>query len=493
MGDTQSLAINSTIMEVSDSGDFDLDLDLDLEAIEAQFAALVIPPPPGESSPALEKIQIVPPITAATDSGRQEFKKKRGVRRYTRSNSVDTFFMKFLKETEAENAEVVLQNSSSSTSALKSSKTSLDMGSDKPVVPPRSLSAQFSSSTTNTSNQTSALQDIESPATVSEKLSNLLHMMPSFVSSDATEPYQTFSRSASLRLTRSASTDLSAALAGESTSSGTNGNGAQHGPLKRSNSFRINRSKAAVDVSQRRSSLDLPEKKKTPNGDIHHAPAPTQSSEGPQFSSKYSRHLRKSASIDTIPTDSGTENQMMKTSSSSDTFASLKAKLQSYRDLLISKTGVSPRSQKSTDSGMTTNGEVATKSKPLQRSNSFTLGFIKSRRKSLDSVESGSDRGDLGGDLGVKSSSEQALGPARTDKVDAVTVPTTTTSSAQDKRTVLMWNTLSVPRTSRPTFRPLSGSSTLQVGRVVDVNWMCKLEYFFNCMNLEVVFGYIHF
>lgn len=371
-----------------------------------QFDSLVIPPPPGTASESLEQITIVPPVS----STETETKKKKS--RHRRSSSLDTAFLNKFNQTDGSPTE---SPDSSSTKA----------------VPPTSLNTH---PTSPTEGKKLTPKDFESPATVSERLNILLQSMPNFSSESVQnvqgQGHRPFRRTSSLRLTKSSSQELTESLNKYHTGSNSSLQN-EHSP------------KQEVMAS---AGSEPPVTNK-----------PVQSSQEPQLSSKYSRHLRRTHSFDVLPSrekSSDGDNVSVSSRTSSDAFSSLKAKLQSYKDFLLSRSNNDSRERKSrTDSNSDKQQQPGT----FQRSSSFSFGWTRKKSKSPDSA-----RNKLEKDKSPTESKENLSRSRSREKKMAEKLSKESSSSSNQEKKPQLLNTLST--LPKSTFRPHT-SGTIQVSR----------------------------
>ena len=148
------------------------------------------------------------------------------------------------------------------------------------------------------------------------------------------------------------------------------------------------------------------------------------------ISSKYSRHLRRTNSFD-VPTKEQDKKEEPE-KAVTENFSSLKAKLQSYRDYLLSKSNNSKKERK-------TEEEKKGDSSPLRRSNSFTLSYLRRRNSSSDSDDQ-------------KSGKESVTGKSRRREKKSKEKA----EDKEDKKKPPVWNQLAAPRS----FRPHSSTTT---------------------------------
>ncbi|XP_071126713.1 uro-adherence factor A-like isoform X3 [Mytilus edulis] len=315
--------------------------------------SLVIPPPPGEVSESIDEIKIVPPVDSEmSDSNHSDSTKKRYSHR--RSSSLDVSSLRSFNES-------LTQSELKTESSPKSC--------DKNITPPKTLLTA-----------PNLVKDFESPATVSEKLNILLQSMPSF--GNVSESDMKFRRTSSLRLGKSASFEVLSSPPDEKEVIQTK-------KIARSNSFQVHLN-SQLSVGK---NVELPPKKPGP---IYISPKKNrpadpvkkqEESKSPEKSenSKYSRHLRRTHSFDIIPKK---DDDKSSDKPGGDNFASLKAKLKSYRDYLLSKSDDTKQRKSSiTSTDMTTETAGSESSSPLKRSNSFTFNWLKRRSNSLDSLD----------------------------------------------------------------------------------------------------------
>lgn len=252
-------------------------------------------------------------------------------------------------------------------------------------------------------------KDFESPATVSEKLNILLQSMPR-IDSVNLESDMKFRRTSSLRLGKSASFEV--------LSSPTTDEGTENKKVGRSNSFQVHLQGTSSEESPKNNGPVYSSSKKNRPADPVTKKEDNTSSKKP-VNSNYSRHLRRTHSFDILPKNDDDKQTVEK--SGGDNFSSLKAKLKSYRDYLLSKSD----DTKQKKSSLTTND-----SSPLKRSNSFTFNWLKRRSNSLDS-----------GDAGKTQESDRQ---------------SKDTEDGSNKKVPQVLNTLNVPRS---TFKPHSSLS----------------------------------
>ncbi|XP_069130400.1 uncharacterized protein [Argopecten irradians] len=361
--------------------------------IDESFADLVIPPPPGESATALQQIAIVPPIEDQTEA---DIKIRK--RNHRRSSSLDTFLIKFPVEE---------GGTESSTDPPENIPPALPASSPPKLSPNRNPPNELILPSTGSP----VLKDFESPASVSQRLNTLLQSMPIPGETTSHRFSRNTRRTSSLKLSRSSSADTANIV--QDAIDSVNAVAVKFG---RSNSFQTRHKRREVDTQGR---------------------SPTSHKNGPGVSSpgtsqnQSSRRVQRTHSFD-VKANKENHDSVWSDSSGSDTndtLASLKATLKSYRDFLLSKSKDSSRGKDSRRSSISSDDGSEKGGSSLQRSNSFTLGWLK-RRSSL----SGSD------DKGRKSGSDLALNSKDQPiiKKDGV--------EGSDKKTPVLMNQLAVTR-----------------------------------------------
>ncbi|KAK3099480.1 hypothetical protein FSP39_005085, partial [Pinctada imbricata] len=371
--------------------------DLD-KTVDDIFASLIIPPPPGEASEELETVPIVPPVSAVSETN--------SVRRHEhrRSSSVDLSLLKTTSDT-------------SSDSKSKNSSIEVDRTQN---IGDTSNTDEVKSSTSGSKKRDSKTE-FDTPASVSEKLSNLLQMIPNF--SNVDEGIKIFRRTSSLRLNKASSLELAPVPCDLKDAA------QKTGPF---------RAKAA-------SFDNILDTKSEDKENIEHKRKEEESKVG----SKYSRHLRRTNSFDFTQHNLVKEDPEVKQVTES--FSALKSKLQSYRDFLLKKSN-STKKERNTERTSYGDSDTEQSKSPLKRSNSFTFSFLKRRSSSSDSDET-SDRSKI-------SESLQALKSRKEKKSSSQKKKQSGESADKEKRTPALLNTLATTRT----FRPPSSSSTQKVG-----------------------------
>jgi hypothetical protein len=373
--------------------------EFNVEAFEVDLESLVIPPPPGEASVSLDKISIVPPVTFVSDDN--ENKSHRGNHR--RSSSVDNFLCKFPKN------EQNLKNDSNSDekehinlkngSECKSSDTHRRKTDASVNVSSNSVHNDSEKATSNLSE--SNHQENDSPGSVSEKLNTLLQMIPSLVPKSDSDSDYNWRRTSSLRLSK---------------------------PVPMYDKDKANLPNGVVKSEVTKGKPDKANSVLSPVQVVKSSHEEKQKKGEVTVSSKYSRHLRRTNSFDIPAKDEASEKESEK--AVTEGFSSLKAKLQSYRDYLLSKSNNSKKERKV---------EEKKEEGPLKRSNSFTLSYLRRRNSSSDSDDQKS-----GTDVAPSRSRrrEKKLKEKSDDK--------------DDKKTPALWNQLAAPRS----FRPHSSTTT---------------------------------
>ncbi|XP_021346242.1 uncharacterized protein LOC110445782 isoform X4 [Mizuhopecten yessoensis] len=359
--------------------------------IEESFADLVIPPPPGESATAIQQIAIVPPIEGQTETDI----KMRNMQ-HRRSSSLDTFLIKFPSEE---------GGTESSTDPPEDVPPELPASSPPKLSPDRNPPNEL----VLPSEASQTLKDFESPASVSQRLNTLLQSMP-IPGESASRFSRNTRRTSSLKLSRSASADTANVV-----QDAINSVDAVARKFGRSNSFQTRHKRRDTNI---------------------HGTSTSSHNNGPGVSSpgmsqdQNSRRLQRTRSFDVKANKENHDNVWSDSSGSdtSDTLASLKATLKSYRDFLLSKSKDSSRTKDSRRSSISSDEGSEKNSSSLHRSNSFTLGWLK-RRSSL----SGSD------DKGRRSGSDLSLNKDQpTRKKEGV--------EGTDKKAPVLMNQLAVTR-----------------------------------------------
>ncbi|KAL3880268.1 hypothetical protein ACJMK2_032517 [Sinanodonta woodiana] len=402
-------AINQTLdgtllNQQSNLYDPDLNADQVLISTAQDFSALVIPPPPGEESNVIEKIAIVPPISAVA-----EVKNKRKKDRHQRTSSVDIFFKQFGSET----VEEILARKDKAAASGAALRKELGIG---------QLSDQGSITSDSGCYSVDDSKDDDnslSPASVSEKLNQLLKSLSVYEPVSTEEELGKFRRTSSLRLGRSVSLDQILKAAEKSQNSNTTSS-------LQTASVRI--------TNHRRSSLNLMADSKPVTSDGQKdIPCPTASSKEPSFSSG----LKRNNSFNARPKDENSSDEK----ESKPSFASLKAKLESCKASLMGKTV-----QRDSSNRSSLDGDLSRRS--IRRTSSFSKLFRGSQEN-------------LNDDKGSMPSMPKPLQNQKDDgkSIDIQSVPSSGKDSKDPK---LMLNSLAVPRTN---FRPNAGNISSQFNK----------------------------
>ena len=401
------------------------------KTVDDIFASLIIPPPPGEASEEIETLPIVPPVNSLSESND-------GKRRisHRRSSSVDMSLLKFSKDSSSDTSPFGSKNNSNT-----GSREHVDRTDTNSTVPPSGIlrNPSENSKWKNGKNRTSG-SEFESPASVSEKLSSLLQMIPNFGNVD--ESGKVFRRTSSLRLNKTSSLELSVAPANVPPVESD-----KNTSMKRTDSFQTKA--ASVD-----NLLDTSSDKENRSADTNRTDAGK--SEESKRGSIYSRHLRRTNSFDF--TQQNIVKKDEQTEKSVDSFSSLKSKLQSYRDFLLNKSN-STKKERNTEKTSYGDSDTEPAKSPLKRSNSFTFSFLKRRSNSTDSEE--------GSDKSKNTSSDQASGRSRQKdkKSSSKKEKSSKENSEKEKRAPALLNTLATSRTFRPSSMALQVMSYLPLQR----------------------------
>ncbi|KAK3596512.1 hypothetical protein CHS0354_021016 [Potamilus streckersoni] len=388
----------------SDLYDPDLNADQVLIDTVQDFSSLVIPPPPGEESNIIEKIAIVPPISTVAKA-----KNRRKKDRHQRTSSVDIFFKQFGSET----VEEILARKDKVVASGAELRKELGIG---------QLSDQGSSTSDSGCYSVGDSKDEDhssSPASVSEKLNQLLKSLSIYEPVSTEQELGKFRRTSSLRLGRSVSLDQIMKAADISQNSNTTSS-------LQTGSVRI--------TNHRRSSLNITADSKSVTSDGQKGVEyPTASSKEPIFSSG----LKRNNSFNIRPRDENNSDEK----ESKPSFASLKAKLESCKASLMGKTVHRDSSNKSS-----LDGDLSRRS--IRRTGSFSKLFRGSQENLKD-------------DIGSMPSVPKPLHKPKDDgkSIDSQSVPS---SSKDSKDPKLMLNSLAVPRTS---FRPNAGNASSQFNK----------------------------
>lgn len=396
-----------------------------VESME-EFSHLIIPPPPtnvSSSSPDdQEDIPVVPPVpnsdmiinsepTNKSEQKSEASAKKRLINRHKRSSSLDLASIKIAQS----------QNQFSANSRSKS----LDANQNNIEV-----SQENESETKETSSKSFGTGVSESPSVVSQKLHSLLKSLPNFGPIQQHGSENDLVRTGSLRIHRTTSLDLNANITTDIASNGTP-------PLKPQASN-------SIPTFTRSSSLRIKK------GLLH-----TPRSQSLDRSNKSHGYLIERSSSETTmlsPAKTGSEKELDKTSLSggSESFASLKAKLKDYRDMLLNrnKTSASKKYAVGDESPRSTSDSGKGS---LRRSNSFSKirsTFVRRSSKSDDETTSSISL--------VTSDDNWELKEAK-----PVTLPNGDDIDASvEKKVPVVRDTLSL---NRPSLRPMSNNILSQV------------------------------
>lgn len=357
--------------------------EFNLEAFEVDLEALVIPPPPGEASVSLDQIPIVPPVTSDSD---EHDKKNDHSGGHQRSNSVDTFLSKIQKN--EHNIDVPKKDEILKTgvecqlvaSEIKPSDSNKSKCQTKP---------EKATSTTSSKDP----HDNDSPGSVSEKLNTLLQMIPNLGPKSDNENDFKWRRTSSLRLSKPS-------------------------PMYDKDKGHLPNGLVKSDKSLKASSAS------SPNQVVKSSQEVKQSKGEVTVSSKYSRHLRRTNSFDVPSKEQDTKEEPEK--AVTENFSSLKAKLQSYRDYLLSKSNNSKKERQTEDK--------KEDNSPLRRSNSFTMNYLRRRNSSSDSDDQ-------------KTTNDTATNRSRRRDKESSQEKA---DDKEDKKKPPVWNHLAAPRSFRP-------------------------------------------
>lgn len=389
-------------------------VDLGSLHLEEEYGSLVIPPPPEESFSIHEQdIAIVPPVESVKDR------------------------KKMFEKTDSKG---YLENFGRKEAGVAAASETLKKDTDtKDNVDVPKLNSKQAVEEKNGDSNVDGASD-SSPASVSEKLNALLKSLSSY-QNEEDEPQGNFRRTSSLRLGRCSSLDFL------NTPKVLDTNGNKNSDLV-TGSVRVRprvRPKLDMDrtfqpgsghvsVPLKTNSLD-----RVNNGT--HIRSDHNGSENP-----VSPGFHRANSVDVIPTTKSEKAD--DDNSMSESFASLKAKLQSYRDSLLNrsirrkKKLAGERDDTESDSGVEGIDSSVQRKSSLTRSNSFSSLVRRSLGRS-----SGKEVKDK---LEGRSSSETCADKSDGAKDD-------TKNLGKEKK---YWNTLTTPRS---TFRPNLGANQTQV------------------------------
>ncbi|XP_061164682.1 uncharacterized protein LOC133173697 isoform X4 [Saccostrea echinata] len=360
-----------------------------VEAFEEGLESLVIPPPPGEASVSLDQIPIVPPVTGISEDGENMNSRLS----HRRSNSMDTLCFKVSKD-EHNNNDV--RKSGEKGGDLKSESGALSdtkaIASENEAGNSRKSDCRTESEKTTSNVKDS--QESDSPGSVSEKLNTLLQMIPNLGPKLENENDYKWRRTSSLRLSKPS-------------------------PMYDKDKANLPNGIVKTDLTSgklvKMHSVDAPSQVEKSSQEVR------QTKGDVTVSSKYSRHLRRTNSFDILPKEEEVGEEPEKAVTES--FSSLKAKLQSYRDYLLNKSNNSKKERKT---------EEKKEDGPLRRSNSFTLNYLRRRNSSSDSDDQKS-----GNDVVLNRSRRRDRKSKNKD-------------DKEDKKTPALWNQLAAPRSFRP-------------------------------------------
>lgn len=377
-------------------------IDLGCLALDDQYSSLVIPPPPEESF-AVQEIPIVPPV--------ESVKEKRKM--FQKSDS-EGYLKSFGKK------DTVV------TSVLQDSKGVHDSKSEE---------SQNDNDCKEKTNSNAPTNDT-SPASVSEKLNALLKSLSTH-NQEEEDSLGNFRRTSSLRLGRSSSVDI---LDKIQKSEPTKNQDLVTGSVRVKPKLRP---RLSIERPRQNDHVTIPLKSASLERNVE--PPVTLDTE-PENDSKFHR----AHSVDVLHPGGKSDNSPVDDNSVSESFASLKAKLQSYRDSMLNR---SLRRKKKVEAEkleadrLSLDGDKVERRSSLTRSNSFSslirrsLGRSAGKQFKKSAEEGRSSSATRAGDLdNVKSDGKDSGTPL-----------------AKDRK---YWNTLT---TSRSNFRPNTGSSQTQV------------------------------
>ena len=418
-------------------------VDLGMLALDDQYSSLVIPPPPEESKN-IEDIAIVPPIESVKDR-RKKFEnvdaKTSEMSRILKanlksaiSNSSKTEVTKASEkksdsndsETKSEKPESLWGNVDRKTKPikLKDSKV-LNMFKDSTSVSEavKTETEPVVNATVKTEIDKPETDKTESPASVSEKLNELLKSLSVYDDDEATGRFR---RTSSLRLNRCSSLDF---IPSDAKATNKQNSALQTGSVK----VKPARLRPALNSVN----FDRPLSLTNGGPQFHIGSEPvTGSSASSSANSDFSMshtHLTVTSSIPRAHSyDALAPEKKLTSENKNDSFASLKAKLQLCRDTLLNRSlrkrsGSADRAERTS-----LDGDAGQRKSSLTRSNSFSQLF-KSSGKSNET------------------SSSLATGTTESSR---------TTSTVSPTRDLKILNTLTTPRSN---FRPNTGPMQVQV------------------------------
>ncbi|XP_053399277.1 uncharacterized protein LOC123557003 isoform X4 [Mercenaria mercenaria] len=393
-------------------------IDLGSLALEEQYSSLVIPPPPVESF-AVQDILIVPPV--------ESVKEKRKM--FEKSDSKG-YLQSFGKQTVTEGAltsAVTVDKKGASVS--KEDKNNAISNDDEVNV------------------DTNSTQNDSSPASVSEKLNALLKSLSS-CNEEEEEALGHFRRTSSLRLGRSSSMDVLNTVQNMETNKNSDlviGSVRVKPKLRPKLSIERPAQRGHVPIPLKTASLERVESTKT-----------EECVSNSNFDNTNNLKFQRTHSCDVLPTNKNDKSLSDGENSVSESFASLKAKLQSYRDSLLNRS--LRRKKKMTANNedadrVSLDGDLGERKSPLTRSNSFSSLIRRSlgRAAGREFQKAAEGRSSSATRAGSSSGSDD-----KTDSKDSHVM--------KDKK---YWNTLTTPRSN---FRPNTGTSQAQDDFFLDLS-----------------------
>ncbi|XP_060597612.1 serine-rich adhesin for platelets-like isoform X4 [Ruditapes philippinarum] len=382
-------------------------IDLGCLALDEQYSSLVIPPPPDESY-AVQDIAIVPPI--------ESVKEKRKL--FEKSDSKG-YLQAFAKQVSSDGKNL---------SVSKENKNNA-----------------FSQGNGNV--ETDATQNDNSPASVSEKLNALLKSLSSS-NQEEEESLGHFRRTSSLRLGRSSSVDVLNSVQNEEVSKNSDlvvGSVRVKPRLRPKLSIERPAEKGHVSIPLKTSSLERVESVRVEENDTRS-----------NFDSASSLKFQRTHSCDVLPTDKNDKSSSDSETAVSESFASLKAKLQSYRDSLLNRSLRRKKKlagNKDDPDRISLDGDIGERKSSLTRSNSFSSLIRRSlgRAAGREFQKAAEGRSSSATRAGSTGGSDE-----KTDGKESHVM--------KDKK---YWNTLTTPRSN---FRPNTGSSQSQDDFFIDLS-----------------------
>ena len=402
-------------------------VDLGVLALEDQYSSLVIPPPPEESK-TLDEIQIVPPVTSVKERRKQ----------FENVNSKSSEMSQILKQNLKTGHNITAKSE-------VAGKISKQVGANKPSSDsrtplPHSETSVLKSSkiklkdskvldTAKSEASNVVVDKTESPASVSEKLNELLKSLAMYEPEE--EETGHFRRTSSLRLSRCSSLDF---LASDAKSTNKENSALQTGSVR----LKPTRTRPSLSLERPLSSANTGLKFQIGSEPVS---VSNRSSDNTvtQNIPKHSNAIPRTRSYDALPQEKKKSTSDEKT----DSFASLKAKLQLCRDTLLNRSlrkrsGSADRAERAS-----LDGDAGERKSSLTRSNSFSQLFRRSGRSSRGSPSSGQ---------GTSQSST------------ATTEAQNSTSPVSPARDLKILNTLTTPRSN---FRPNTGPMQVQVNYII--------------------------